>query len=186
MLVLITSENNFCFSITSLILTCAARRLHPRKTWSVDDTGSSQSIFFCNVGHIFGMFWVFLAIFVSSIFTGKNNSKLRWKYKHSHPGTFFPSFFNVHSHETPAKGWQWRLPSSGTNGSLIESQCCRLLAFGILVRIFGQSSTERWRSSGASFILTCVYALTASLACPEQPGNLEVMSRILAAVTCDA
>ena len=33
------------------------------------------------------------------------------------------------------------------------------------------------------FILTWVYALTASLACPEQPGFREMTSKTLAAVT---
>ena len=51
-----------------------------------------------------------------------------------------------------------------------------LLAFDNLIQIFGQSSSERRSSSGASFILTCVYVFTASLACPEQPGTLEITS----------
>ena len=55
-----------------------------------------------------------------------------------------------------------------------------------MIQMFGQSSSERWRCSGASFILTCVYAPMASLACPEQLGNLEMTSKTSAAVICDA
>ena len=51
------------------------------------------------------------------------------------------------------------------------------LLFGILIQIFGQSSFESSRSSGASFISTYVYALTASLACPEETGSLELTSK---------
>ena len=39
---------------------------------------------------------------------------------------------------------------------------------------------------GASFNFTCVYALGASLAYPEHPGSLEIMSKTLAATICDA
>ena len=36
-----------------------------------------------------------------------------------------------------------------------------------------------------SLILTCVHALTASVACPWQPSNLEMTSKTFAAVICD-
>ena len=41
-------------------------------------------------------------------------------------------------------------------------------------------------SSGASFISTCVYALTGSLASLEQPGNFQITSKTFAVVVCDA
>ena len=39
---------------------------------------------------------------------------------------------------------------------------------------------------GASFILTWVFAHTASAACPAHPGSPEIMSMTSAAVICDA
>ena len=45
----INSENIFCSSITILLLTCAARWVHQRNTWSGGDVGSSKSPWFCNI-----------------------------------------------------------------------------------------------------------------------------------------
>ena len=50
----------------------------------------------------------------------------------------------------------------------------------------GQCASGSWSSSGASSILTLVYALTASLECPEHPGVPEIASKTLGAVICDA
>ena len=46
----------------------------------------------------------------------------------------------------------------------------------------GHSDFENFNSFGESSILTCVKVDTASAACPSQPGNLEMISMILAAV----
>ena len=64
-----------------LVLTCAARWIHPRCTWSRNDTGSSKSTCFCNCAHIFDIFWVSPSIFMSS--TNR-------KHRHPHPVTFSP------------------------------------------------------------------------------------------------
>ena len=68
-------------------LCCSLRK--SKNTWSMNDTGSSKSTFFCNVVHFIGMFCVFLAIFMSFKYTDKNNCNLRWMYKHSHLVNFF-------------------------------------------------------------------------------------------------
>ena len=45
---------------------------------------------------------------------------------------------------------------------------------------------EFFNNVDASSILTSVKADTASAACPEHPGNLDIMSVTYAAVICDA
>ena len=72
-LVLICFENNFCFSITIMLLTCAARRVHPSNAWSVNNTWSSKTTCFCIVACML-------------TYTDKNKCNLRWAYGHSHPG----------------------------------------------------------------------------------------------------
>ena len=118
---------------------------------------------------------------------------VRWRYKHCHPETspLHPSSTIVFSYFLPIEeSSQWvtvKIALQRYNWIVNwVSQRCGRLAFGTLIQIFGQFSSERWWSSGASFILTCVYALTASPACPEQPCNLELTSKPLAAVICDA
>ena len=54
-----------------LLMTCAARSVHPRYTWS-SSVGSSKSTFFCCVAHIFSMIWVFPFICMSPTHTDKN------------------------------------------------------------------------------------------------------------------
>ena len=51
----------------------------------------------------------------------------------------------------------------------------------------GHSDFVIFNDFGASSIFTCwVSADTASTACPEHPGSLDVTSMTLAAVICDA
>ena len=45
------------------LLTCAARWVHPRNTWSGGDVGSSKSPWFCNVAHMIDTFWFCPAFF---------------------------------------------------------------------------------------------------------------------------
>ena len=109
-LVLTSFENNVFFSNAILFLTCAARWVHSRYTWSMSDTGSSKSTVNWIVAHIFGMLRVFPAIFMSSTQAVKNDCNLRWRYEHSHSETFFhPSstrtFSNCLSHKRPPNGW---------------------------------------------------------------------------------
>ena len=56
---------------TILLWSCAARRVHPRYTWSVNDTGSSKPTCFLQ--------------FCST--SSACNCILRWTCRHSHPGT---------------------------------------------------------------------------------------------------
>ena len=121
------------------------------------------------------------ALFLASAYNDGNICNLGWKFVHSYPESspillqsgIFSHFL---SQKSPANERPKRFRSRDTAGSSSESLCCVLLAFGVLTQMIGQSSSERWRCSGASFILTCVYALKASLACPEQLGNLEITS----------
>ena len=78
-----TSKTISVFFITILLLTCVGRWVHPRYTWSRNDNWSPRSTFFCNFAHIFGMFWIFPAIFMSSTYTDKNHCSLRWRYRNS-------------------------------------------------------------------------------------------------------
>ena len=50
----------------------------------------------------------------------------------------------------------------------------------------GQSDLGIFRNFGESSISTWVQADTASAACPEHPGSLEMISMTFAAVICDA
>ena len=50
----------------------------------------------------------------------------------------------------------------------------------------GHSDLGIFNNFGASSIFTWVQADTASAACPAQPGNLDMISMILAAVIRDA
>ena len=50
----------------------------------------------------------------------------------------------------------------------------------------GHSDSGIFSNFGASSIFTWVQADTASAACPAQPGSLEMISMILAAVIYDA
>ena len=58
--VLRSIENHFCFSITTLLLTFAARWAVSRFSWSSNDVGSSTSTLFSNVTYIFGKLKFFL------------------------------------------------------------------------------------------------------------------------------
>ena len=50
----------------------------------------------------------------------------------------------------------------------------------------GHSDFGIFNNVGASSILTWVQADTASAACPEHPGSLDMISMTFAAVICDA
>ena len=153
----------------------------------MNDTGSSKSIFFCNIAHIFGMFF---ELSLPSSFRQQTLRRIT-AFRDQRKNTPILSFFKQNvpktslSHTSQANASPERLRFSGTTGSPTKSQLCGLLALGKLIQTFGQLSPERCSRSGASSTLAYVYALTASLACPEQPGNLGI-TRNLEAVTCDA
>ena len=154
-----------------VICTCADCSLsYP---WSKNDTGSSKSTIFCNCAHIFDKSWVVPAIFMSSTYTDKKNCSLRWRCWALPPiPILLQSGLSRISSPVRVQPMddRKRLRSSGTTGSSLESRCCGLLAFGNMIQICGQSSSERWGSSGASFISTCEYALAASFVLSRTTG----------------
>ena len=54
------------------------------------------------------------------------------------------------------------------------------------IQMSGHSDLGIFNNLGASSICTCVYADTASAACPSKPGSLHMISMTFAAVLCDA
>ena len=58
--------------------------------------------------------------------------------------------------------------------------------FGRRIQISGHSDFRVFNNDGASSILTWAKADTASAACPEHPGSLDMISMTFAAVICDA
>ena len=54
------------------------------------------------------------------------------------------------------------------------------------IQIYGHSDFGIFNDDGASSILTWVQPDTASAACPEHPGSLDIMSMTFIAVICDA
>ena len=179
-LALISFENHFCFSITNSDIVCAGC-WNTSKIFLISEwhwVMRNDFILQCcpHLRHVLSC-----ALFMASAYNDGNICNLGWKFVHSYPESspillqsgIFSHFL---SQKSPANERPKRFRSRDTAGSSSESLCCVLLAFGVLTQMIGQSSSERWRCSGASFILTCVYALKASLACPEQLGNLEITS----------
>ena len=96
-------------------------------------------------------------------------------------------FSNCLSHNGLAKGWPYRFLSRETNGSSsILDRDLGHLCRGRRIQMSGHSYFGIFNNLWASSIFTWVYADTASVACPSQPGNLEMISMILAAVIWDA
>ena len=134
---------------------------------------------------------VFPANFKSSTYTDKNNPFSRWTKRHSQFGIFSHpcfnrSFSNCFSHNSPAKRWPYRFRSRGTTGSSILDHDFGHLCRGRRIQMSGHSDFGIFNNLWASSILTWVQADTASAARPWQPGNLEMISMILAAVIWDA
>ena len=50
----------------------------------------------------------------------------------------------------------------------------------------GNSDLGIFNNFGAASIITWVYSVTASTACPAHPGSLDMISTTFAAVICDA
>ena len=99
---------------------------------------------------------------------------------------FNRTFSNCLSHNSPAEGWPYRFRSRGTTGSSIQDYDLDFLCRGRRIQLSGQSDLGIFNNLWASSIFTWVLADTASAACPSQPGNLEMISLILAAVIGDA
>ena len=126
-------------------------------------------------------FWVRPAICMSATYTDKNNCSLRWGYRHSFSGTFSDPSSIIPFSIFPLGSIQWVTVKIALKRHIwivhwvpmLWSSCFRYSEPNCWTIFF----SERRRSSGASFILTCVYTLTASLVCPEHPGNHEMMSK---------
>ena len=156
-------ENDYCFSVTSLLLTCAARWVQPRYTWSVNVIGSTKSTCFSNFAHIFGhVLSFFHAIFMSSTYTAVCDLEST--------DICHPSSISTLS-KSPANGWPWRLRSSGAAGSLmLWSSCFRYSEPVCWTTILRKDEKVLVR---LSFRLGCV----RSPACAEQPGNVQITSK---------
>ena len=134
---------------------------------------------------------LFPANFMSSTYTEKNNPFSRCTKRHSQFGIFTQPCFNrifsnCLSHNSPAKGWPYKFLSRGTTGSSILDHGLGHLCRGRRIHMSGHSDFGIFNNLRASSIFTWVEADTASDACPTQPGNLEMISMIFAAVICDA
>ena len=141
--------------------------------------------------HIGSRFCFFLANFMSSTYTDKNNPFSRCTKRHSQFGIFSQPCFNrifsnCLSHDSPTKRWPYRFLSRGTTGSSILDHDLVHLCRGRRIQMSQHFDFRIFNSLGASSILTLVLADTASAACPSQPGNLEMKNMTLAAVICDA
>ena len=158
--------------------------MHPKYTWSRKDVGSPKSTSLCSTFHIGLMFCFFPANLMSSTNTDKNNPFRRCTNKHSQLETFSQPYFNrifsnCLSHNSPAKGWPYRFRSRGTTGSSILDHDFGHLCRGRRIQMSGHSDLGIFNYWRASSIFTWVQADTASAACPEHPGNLEMISMIL-------
>ena len=87
----------------------------------------------------------------------------------------------------PANGWPKKhCVPMGRLGLCVGPRDFGRLDRGFRIKITVNSASGSRSSSGASFILTCAYALTASLACPGHPGSLDIAAKTSAAVICDS
>ena len=128
---------------------------------------------------------------LSSTYTDKNNPFSRWTKRHSQFGSFSQPCFkrifsNCLSPVVLPKRWPYRFRSRGTTGSSILDHDFGHLCRGRRIQMSGHSDLGIFKNLWASSIFTWVYADTASPACPSQPGSLEMISMILAAVIWDA
>ena len=133
----------------------------------------------------------FQPIFMSYTYTDKNNPFSRFTNEPSQFGTFSQpcsngTFSNNLSHDSPARGWPYRFRSRGTTGSSIPDHDFGHLCRGRRIQMSGHSDFGTFNNVGASFILTWVWADTASAACPAHPGSLALASITVAAVICNA
>ena len=111
--------------------------------------------------------------------------------EHSQLETFSQAYFNrifsnCLSHKSPAKEWPYRFRSGGTTGSSILDNDFGHVCFGRRIQMSGHSNLDIYNNFGASFIFTWVQADTASAACPEHPGSLDMISMTFATVIWDA
>ena len=128
---------------------------------------------------------------MSSTYRDKNNPFSRCTNKHSQLVTFSQPccnriFSNSLSHKSTAKVWPYRFRSRGTTGSSILDHDFDHLCRVRRIQMSGHSDFGILNNLWASSIFTWVSADTASAACPSQPGNLEMISMILAAVIWNA
>ena len=115
---------------------------------------------------------------MASTFFWRKKPCLRWTNMHSHIDNFSlprsdKDSSNCLSHSNPADGWPYRCRSRSTTGSSMLDhdfgQKCR----GRRLQTSGHCVSGIYRAIWEHpSILTCVWADTASAACPSQLGNL--------------
>ena len=165
-------------------------QVQPKYTWSKKDVGSLKSTSLFNTFHIGSSFCFYPANFTSSTCTEKKNPFSRCTKRHSqfrifsHP-CFNETFSNCLSHNSPAKRWPYRFRSRGMTGSSILDHDFGHLCRGKRIQMSGHSDFGILKNLWTSSIFTWVWTDTASAACPSQPGKLEMISMILAAVIWD-
>ena len=165
--------------------------MQPKYTWSRKDVGYPKSTSLLSTFHIGSMFCFFPANFMSSTCTDQNNPFSRCTNKHFQLETFSQLYFKrISQIAFPLTV----LPKDDRTVFVQEERLglrywttdfghwCRARR----IQTSGHCDLEILRKLGASSIFTWVYADTASAACPSQPGNLEMISMILAAVIWDA
>ena len=166
------------------------RWVQPKYTWSRKEVGSPKSTSLLSSFHIGSRFCFFPANFMSSTYTDKNNPFLRWTKRHSNL-EFSPSHVSIGFSQIAfpivvLPKITIEIRSRGTTGSSILDHDFGHLCRGRRIQMSGHSDFGNFNNLWASSIFTWVWADTASAACPSQPGNLEMISMILAAVIWDA
>ena len=129
--------------------------------------------------------------FMSSTYSDKINPLSRWTKRHSQFG-ISPSHVSIGFSQIAFP--IIALPKDDRTNSFQEERLglpywtmiLAILCRGRRIQMSGHSDFGIFKNLWASSIFTWVYADTASAACPSQPGNLEMISMILAAVTWDA
>ena len=185
-------DSNIVLQLSTISLLISHRLwVHPTYTWSRKDVGSPKSTSLLSTFHIELILCFFPANFMSSTYTDKNNPFSRWTKRHSQFGIFSQpcfnrTFSNCLSQKSPAKGWPYRFRSRGTTGSSILDHDFGHLCRGRRIQMSGHSKFGIFNNFGTFSIFTCVLADTASAACPEHPGSLDMISMTFAAVIWDA
>ena len=152
---------------------------------------SQMDFFVENFFHIGTIFCFFQAKLMSSTYTDKNNPFFHgvrtsipiWQHSPNHASKFFS---NCLSQNSPAKGWPYRFCWRRTTGSSILVHDLGHSCRGGRIQMSGHSDLGIFNNFGTSSIFSWVSEDAASAACPSQPGNLEMISMIFAAVIWDA
>ena len=119
------------------------------------------------------------AILISPIYSDRNSPCCRFKNRHSHPGKFLPIRSLSRLLRTVAS--KAILPSDvRTNSFQLQPRGLVFVSHnfgqrdrGRRIQTIGHSNSGSLNNSGASFILTWVSTVTASIACPAHLRSLE-------------